>query len=219
MANRTRAVDEARRTWHQRRLSLGSELRTRRLTNGATQSDVGAVIGMSASEISRREHGNSPKVPALSLFEHAAAVGLRLVINTYPTGGGVRDAAQLKYTHHFLERVSDSFLRELEAVVPLPGDLRAVDVVLRAAGCLIAVEVITRLGDMQAQIRAARNKARDIGATRLILAVAGTHANRRALDEARSALNGAWDLDTRRVMAALGAGRQPDHDALILIQA
>jgi len=217
MTNRTRAVDEARRVWHQRRVSLGGELRTSRLTNGATQADVGTAIGLSASEISRREHGNAPNVSALSLSQHAAAVGLRLVITTYPTGSGVRDAAQLKYIHRFLERVSDRFLRELEAVIPLPGDLRAVDVVLRAAGCLIAVEVITRLGDVQAQIRLARNKARDIGATRLILAVAGTHANRRALDEARSALNGAWDLDSRRVMAALAAGRQPDHDALILI--
>ena len=217
MANRTRAVDEARRSWHQRRVSLGGELRTSRLTNGATQADVGAAIGVSASEISRREHGNAPNLSARSLSEQAAAVGLRLVINTYPTGGGVRDAAQLKHVHRFLERVSHTFLRELEAVIPLPGDLRAVDIVLRAAGCLIAVEVITRLGDLQAQVRAARNKARDIGATRLILVVAGTHANRRALDEARSALNGAWDLDTRRVMAALAAGRQPDHDALVLI--
>ena len=217
MASRTRAVDEARRSWHQRRVSLGSELRTSRLTSGASQRHVGVAIGLSASEISRREHGNAPNLSARSLSEHAAAVGLRLVITTYPIGGGIRDAAQLKYVHRLLERVSDRFLRELEAVVPLPGDLRAVDVVLRAAGCLIAVEVITRLSDVQAQIRLARHKARDIGATRLILAVAGTHANRRALDEARSALNGAWDLDTRRVMAALAAGRQPDHDALILL--
>ena len=217
MANRTRAVDEARRSWHQRRLTLGSELRTNRLMNGATQAETGAAIGVSASEVSRRERGDASGVSVRSLVEHAAAVGLRLVITTYPTGGGVRDAAQLKYIHRFLERVPDTFLRELEAPVPLPGDLRAVDVVLRAAGCLIAVEVITRLGDIQAQIRSARNKARDIGATRLVLVVAGTHANRRALDEARSALHGAWDLDSRRVMAALRAGRQPANDALVLI--
>jgi len=153
----------------------------------------------------------------LSLAEHAASVGLRLVITTYPVGGGVRDSGQLRVIHRFLERVSDRFLRELEAAIPLPGDLRAIDVLLRATGCLIAVEVITRLGDMQGQIRAARLKARDIGATRLILVVAATHANRRALDDARSALLGTWDLDTRRVMAALAAGQQPAHDAVVLI--
>lgn len=217
MPNRTRGVDEARRGWHQRRVSIGTDLRTHRLMAGASQTDVGSAIGVSASEVSRREHGNAPTVSALSMSEHAAAVGLRLVITMYPTGGGVRDAGQLRYTHRFLERVSDTFLRELEAPIPLPGDLRAVDVVLRATGCLIAVEVITRLGDVQAQVREARLKARDIGATRLVIVVAGTHANRRALELARPALTGAWDLDTRRVMAALSAGRQPDSDAIVLI--
>ena len=217
MANRIRAVDEARRLWHRRRIELGAELRSHRIANGVSQADVGGAIGHSASEVSRRERGEAPNVSALSLAEHAAAVGLRLVVTTYPVGGAVRDAAQIRVIHRFLERVSDRFARELEAVIPLPGDLRAVDVVLRMPGCLIAVEVITRLGDLQSQIRAARVKARDIGATRLILVVAATGANRRAMDEARPAVIGAWDLDTRRVMAAIGAGRQPAHDAIVMI--
>jgi transcriptional regulator with XRE-family HTH domain len=217
MATRTRGVDEARRLWHRRRLELGADLRSHRISNGASQADVAGAIGSSASEVSRRERGESPNVSALSLAEHAAAVGLRLVMTTYPTGGAVRDAAQIRVVHRFLARVSDRFVRELEAVIPLPGDLRAVDVVLRTPGAVIAVEVITRLGDLQAQIRAARVKARDIGATRLILVIAATGANRRAMDEARQAVIGAWDLDTRRVMAALAAGRQPAHDAIVML--
>jgi hypothetical protein len=77
--------------------------------------------------------------------------------------------------------------------------------------------VITRLGDIQAQLRDGRVKARDIGATRLIIVVAATHANRRALEAVRSALLGAWDLDTRRVIGRLAAGRQPERDALVMI--
>ena len=217
MPNCTRGVDQARRGWHQRRVAIGVDLRTHRLMAGASQTDVGAAIGVSASEISRREHGNAPRLSAISMSEHAAAVGLRLVITMYPAGGAVRDAGQLRYIHQFLERVSDSFLRELEAMIPLPGDLRAVDVVLRSAGCLIAVEVITRLSDVQAQLREARLKARAIGATRLVIVLAATHASRRALEEARPALSGSWDLDTRRAMAALSAGRQPERDAIVLI--
>jgi transcriptional regulator with XRE-family HTH domain len=217
MANRIRAVDEARRSWHRRRVEIGGELRTHRLLLGATQAQVGQAIELSASEVSRREHGDAPHTSVESLCEHAAAVGLRLFITAHPTGAGVRDAAQLRYIHRFLERIPDAFRRELEAVIPLPGDLRAVDVVLRATGCLIAVEVITRLGDVQAQLRDARLKARDLGATRLVIVVAATHANRRAFDAARPALAGAWDIDTRRVMAALAAGRQPDRDAIVLI--
>ena len=132
MANRTtRAVDDARRQWHRRRIELSAELRSQRIVNGASQADVAGAIGCSASEVSRRERGEAPNVSALSLAEHAAAVGLRLVLTMYPAGGAVRDAAQIRVIHRFLARVSDRFVRELEAVIPLPGDLRAVDLVLR----------------------------------------------------------------------------------------
>lgn len=216
MASRTRALDGARRTWDRRRLSLGDELRSARLLTGARQADVALAIDVSATEISRRERGVARSVSARSLTEHAAAVGLRLVVTTYPIGGAVRDAAQLRYIGRLLARVSPSFARQLEAPVPIAGDLRAVDVVLRAPNCVIAVEVITRLGDVQAQIRSGRIKARDIGANRLILAVAATHANRRAFDEARASLDG-WELETRRVMTALAAGVSPARDAIVLI--
>lgn len=217
MPNRIRGIDEARRLWHQRRVAIGSDLRAHRLIRGATQAAVGAAVGVSRSEISRRERGDAPHVRAGALCEHAAAVGLKLSISTYPIGGGVRDAGQLKLTNRFLDRVSNDFGRELEATLPIPGDLRAIDLVLRAPGCLIAVEVVTRVSDVQAQIRAARAKARDIDATRLILVVQATHANRRALEEARATVEGAWDLDTRRVLATLAAGRQPAGDAIVLL--
>ena len=80
----------------------------------------------------------------------------------------------------------------------------------------MAVEVITRLADLQAQLRAAEQKARDIGATRTVLIVAATHANRRAVAEARPALLAAFDIDARRVLADLAAGRVPPRDALVL---
>lgn len=71
--------------------------------------------------------------------------------------------------------------------------------------------------DLQAQVRAAQLKARDIGATRLIVVVAGTHANRRSLAEARSTLAAGFDLDTRRLMADLAAGRDPGRDGIIVL--
>jgi len=184
---------------------------------GASQAAVALAVDASASEISRRELGSAPNVSVLALAEHAAALGLKLAINLYPVGGGIRDEAQLRYIHRFLERVSDVFQHEIEAVIPLPGDLRAVDVLLRAPGCVVAVEVITRFSDSQAEVRAARMKARDIGATRLIIVLAATHANRRALEAARPALAGAFDMDSRRVLGALGAGQAPDRDAIIFI--
>ena len=80
----------------------------------------------------------------------------------------------------------------------------------------VAVEVITRLGDLQAQVRSARLKARDIGATRLVLVVADTHANARVVDALRLLLASDFELDARHVLGDLEAGREPSRDALIL---
>lgn len=217
MAHRTRVIDDARLAWSRRCLEIGADFRAHRTMHGATQEQVGDALGISGSEVSRRERGAAPNLTVAALHEHAAAVGLRVSLSMHPAAAAVRDAAQVRYVARFLERVSPSFDRELEAVVPLPGDLRAIDVVLRGVGFLIAVEVFTRFADLQAQLREARLKARDIGATRLVIVVAGTRANRRALDAARPALLGSWDLDTRKVMAALGAGRPPDRDAIIVL--
>jgi hypothetical protein len=143
---------------------------------------------------------------------------LKLWIKLFALGGGVRDAAQARYIAAFVARVGRRWSVTLEAVVPLPGDLRAVDVLLVAGAVRIAVEVVTRLGDLQAQVRAAQAKARDIGATRLVVVVADTHANARIVRELRATLVPAFDLDARRVVAELAAGRDPGRDAFILLR-
>jgi transcriptional regulator with XRE-family HTH domain len=217
MSHRPRVVDDARLAWLRRRIEIGADLRSQRKLLGATQAQVGEAFGISPSEVSRRERGSAPSMTVRSLCEHAAAVGLRVSVTMHPSAAAVRDAGQVRAMHRFLDRVSDAFHPELEAVIPLPGDLRAVDVVLRAAGILIAVEVVTRLVDLQALLRSARLKARDIGATRLVIVVTGTRGNRRILDDARPVLLSSWDLDTRRVLAILAAGRQPERDAIVVI--
>jgi hypothetical protein len=152
-----------------------------------------------------------------ALARHAAAVGLKLSIKLWPVGGGIRDAAQARYAAAFIARVGRAWKIVLEAPIPTPGDLRAVDILMLAGPVRIAVEVITRLADLQAQVRAAQLKARDIGATRLILVVAGTNANRAALRGVQSTLISSFDLDTRRLLAELAAGRDPGRDGVIVI--
>ncbi|MDQ2935585.1 MAG: helix-turn-helix domain-containing protein [Chloroflexota bacterium] len=217
MANRNRALDEAMRSWQRARIELGGELREARLARGLTQAQVAAAIGTSGAQVSRLEHGRVPAVRARVLIRHCAAVGLRLWLKAYPLGGGLRDEGQAAHIGRFVERLRGKWGVQLEAPMPLPGDLRAVDVLLRAGGVTIAVEVITRLRDLQAQLRATTEKARDVGATRFVLVVAASHANRRALAQGRPAMLGAFDLDARTVIAALQAGRDPGRDAVILL--
>lgn len=217
MATRTRSLDEARRVWHRTAQEIGDQLRTGRHVLGITQLQLGNAIGVSPSEISRRELGRSRRLTGQKLAMHAAAVGLKLSIRLFPVGGGIRDAAQARYIAAFVARVGRGWKVTLEAVIPLAGDLRAVDVLLTSERSRIAVEVITRLADAQAQIRAAQLKARDIAATRLILVIAGTHANRNALASARPALLSSFDFDSRRQLGDLAAGRDPARDGIIVL--
>jgi transcriptional regulator with XRE-family HTH domain len=217
MSNRHRPRDEARRAWARRQLEIGDELRTARLIAGLTLRDVATAADCSVSEVSRRERGGSRRFGAEQLAVHAAAVGLRASVKLYPVGGAVRDAAQARHIAAFVARVGRCWTIRLEAPVPISGDLRAVDVLLERAAVRIAVEVITRLTDLQAQLRAAHLKARDIGATRLVIVVAATNANRRVLSSVRPTLVDAFDLDTRRVMADLAAGRDPGRDPIVLV--
>lgn len=198
-------------------MDIGDQLRTARHILGITLRQVGAAIGVSESEVCRRELGKAPRLNGEKLAIHAAAVGLRVSVRLFPVGGGIRDAAQARYIARFVARVGRAWKVLLEAPIPQAGDLRAIDVLLVSAEIRIAVEVITRLADLQAQVRAAQLKARDSGATRLVLVIAATRANRNALAGARATLVPAFDLDTRRVMADLAAGRDPGRDAIVLL--
>lgn len=217
MAVRTRPLDEARRAWERVAVTLGQELRAGRHIRGLTQRQVGVGIGISASEVSRRELGRSRRLTGEKLSVHAAAVGLRLSVKLWPVGAGIRDAAQARYIAAFVARVGRAWRVTLEAPVRIANDLRAVDILLVNDAARVAVEVITRLADLQAQIRAAQVKARDIEATRLMLVVAGTHANRNALAAMRPTLVSSFDLDTRRLLADLEAGRDPGRDGIIVM--
>jgi hypothetical protein len=79
------------------------------------------------------------------------------------------------------------------------------------------VEAITRLRDVQAQLRAAQLKRQDSGVSRLVLLLADTHANRTALASADPMIRASFPIGTRAAMAALTAGRDTGGDALIVI--
>jgi transcriptional regulator with XRE-family HTH domain len=218
MANRRSRLDDATARWPGVVAALTDELREARMAAGLTQRELARAVGVSRGHVSRVETRRARDVTLLRLTRHAAALGLRASIKLYPVGGAIRDEAQARYVARLVARVGRAWRVVLEAAVPIPGDLRAVDILLDNGTCRVAVEVITRLRDVQAQLRAADQKRRDIGAQRLVIVVAATHANRRAVNEARPALAAALDLESQRVLAALQAGRDPGRDALVLLR-
>ena len=79
------------------------------------------------------------------------------------------------------------------------------------------VEVITRLADVQAQLRAARLKQRDLGADRLVLIVASNGTNRRAVRAAGPTALDSLPLGTKGVLRALAENCDPRADGLVLL--
>lgn len=101
--------------------------------------------------------------------------------------------------------------------MPDARDLRAADCRITVSACAIVVEAITRFADAQAQTRAAQRKRRDLGADRLILLLADTTANRRALRDAGPAFQAAFPISPRAALRALGEARDPGSDAIVLL--
>ncbi len=102
-------------------------------------------------------------------------------------------------------------------IVPIAQDLRAADAVIQSGTVRIMVEAFTRLADAQAQLRAVHVKARDMGIGRVVIVVAATKANRRALAEAASVLAADFPLGTKATLAALTAGRDPGANGVVVI--
>src|SRR5688500_1432921 len=217
MANRQSLVREAARFGDWLLKEVGRELRVARLIAGMTQREVATILGTSISHVSRVEHGLIKGIALIQLSTHAAVVGLEPWVRLYPTISRPLDAAQLALFARFRERIHAAWQVAVEVVMSIPGDLRAADAVLAIPACRCMVEVITRLADFQAQVRAARRKQRDLGADRLILVIAANATNRRALRDAGVAVRDAFPLDTKATLRALGAGTDPGADGLVLL--
>lgn len=220
MANRIRRVPEAFAAGKRLQSELGRELRDARLARGLRQSDVARSIGVSHSRIGRVERNALRNLGLADAARHGATVGLRLYAHFYPTGGGLRDAAQLALLRRFRIRIGDLWRWQLEAPLNVAGDLRAFDALLTATGgspVTVAVEAITRLRDVQAQLRDLTLKQRDGQVPRLVLLVAATHANRTALRSAAEVLATSFPLGTRATLAALAAGADPGANGIVLL--
>ncbi len=200
MANRQSIQRDALRSADWILRETGRELRVARIITGRRQADVAAIIGTSIAHVSRVEHGliKGLGVPALS--RHAAAVGLKPYLKLYPAISRPMDHAQLMLFARFRARLGVPWHVVVEAPMPISGDLRAADALISIPGFRCMVEVITRLADFQAQLRAAKLKQRDLGADRLVFVVAGTKANRRTVRELGTAVVDAFPIQTKAAL-------------------
>jgi DNA-binding XRE family transcriptional regulator len=218
MPIRNRRVDRAIAIADNIAAYVRDEIRRARIAAGLSQDDVASAVGLSGSQVGRFERGELDDIGIEQLCRRGIAVGLVPSLRLYPHGDPVRDVAQVRLLARLRSRISPGLRWRVE--VPLHGrhDPRAWDTVLDGSGCADAVEAETRIEDLQATERRSLLKLRDdstIG--HLILLVADTRANRRALDLGREMLRAQFPLDTRSALASLSAGRCPGANAIVIL--
>lgn len=198
-------------------MEIGSAIRNARLAAGLRLSDVAAAIGKSVAWVSRVERGLVATVTVDEFIVLSAAVGLKLWITNFAAARAIRDAPQLSLLRRFRARVGELWSWRYEVIVPIARDQRAADAVIRRSASVIMIEAFTRLADGQAQLRSVLLKARDMGIGRVIVVVAATPANRRALSAAADVISSDFPLGTRAVLSALSEGRDPGTNGIVVI--
>jgi hypothetical protein len=156
----------------------------------------------------------------VDLAAHASVLGLVLTSRLIPGPGRLRDAGQLRYLNAYREVVAGAGWRfQLEARVGASGDPRAIDLLLVRGRIRVAHEFVTRLRDVQAQVRPMLRKAEDARVDALVLVLADTRTNREAVAQAGGSLRELFPLGSRAVLAAIRAGRAPAADGLLFVRA
>jgi transcriptional regulator with XRE-family HTH domain len=216
MARRRAAIDRATRRIESDLRRVLEEVASARRASGLSLRTVAAATGVSKSAISRLESYRGSTVDLAALAAVAAATGQDLRLQLYPSGDPIRDAGQQRVLERFRAILHPSVTWRTEVLLPIGGDLRAWDAVIGGHGWRCHVEAETVLDDLQALERRLERKRRDGGADHVILLVAGTRRNRRALAAAPAAFGG-FSRDARAVLGALRRGEDPGRDALILV--
>jgi transcriptional regulator with XRE-family HTH domain len=216
MATSERRNDRAERLADETLRSLGRELRHARLGAGLSQRAVAGAGGLSHSAICRIERGRVPNVPVRTLVVLATSLGLVILTRPFPEGDAIRDAGHARLLGRFRTRLHSTLRWRTEVPLPRPGDRRSWDAVTGADSWRAGVEAETVINDTQALERRLYLKRRDGDVDHLILLVADTPRNRRALAAAPTAFSD-LRLSSRQILNALAAGRDPGGSGIVIL--
>ena len=143
-------------------------------------------------------------------------MGLDVRLRAWPAGDPIRDAGQIRLLERLRARLHPSLRWSTEVPLPIEGDLRAWDAMIRGTGWRLPVDAESALDDLQAVERRLALKVRDGGADHVILLVSDTRRNRRALASAPGAFAD-LTLRTRAILNALGSGVHPGGSGIVIL--
>lgn len=222
MSTRERAASRGSRIAHDDLVRLGGEFRLARRNAGLSLAAVGIAVDLSRSHVARIERTEVRNVGLQHLVRIGAVLGLDVRIRAYPGGDPLRDAGHVRLGTRFRGRVHQGVRIRSEQLLPGVGDGRAWDHWLDAwpsgdARRGLPAELETRVGDYQGLMRRLHRKMRDGGVASVLLVVADTPGNRRAIDAAGPQVAADFPVSARSALASLAAGERPTGSALIFI--
>lgn len=197
----------------------GSEIRHARMDRGLSAAAVARAARLSTASVSRIERGLVPRVSVYDLARLHAVVGLELSVRSYPAGQPIRDFAHGSLLADFHRRLHRSIRWSIEVPLPITGDPRAWDAVVRADDWVYGVEAETAPRDAQALVRRLQLKARDGRVDGVLLILRRTVQTGRFLHEAGHLVRAAFPADGARALELLRAGVDPGGSAVIVVPA
>jgi transcriptional regulator with XRE-family HTH domain len=217
MANQERVRDRGIRRATESLDALGRAFREARLAANLSQQAVSGATHIDRSWISRFERGHASAMRLEDCHVLLAAVGLDLATRTYVAGDPMRDDPQARLLGRLFRELPEVVGFQMEVGLPLPGDPRAWDALLRIGSERWGVEAETGIRDLQARSRSLQLKKRDGGVDGVILLLRDSHHHRRLIHEHRDLIRALCPVGPRDALAALRAGVPPAGDAYILL--
>ncbi len=198
-----------------------AELREARIAAGLSQQALADHIGCSQPTYWRIEDRPGDRISVVRLSEMASLLGLELAVRLYPAGDPIRDKGQQALAKRFGALLSPRWQVTTETLLPMPGDLRSWDKLLRLTGPahsqLVGADLETRIRDIQALVRRTRLRERDGGVDVILIVLSDSATNRRMVDELRVALGPDYATSPRILLRALRTGEQLPGSGVILI--
>jgi transcriptional regulator with XRE-family HTH domain len=216
MTIRERPSDRGRRRARFDAGVIAGDLYQARTSNGLSLRIVSAAAGIDHTTLWRFERGATTELTLSDIAAVGAVLGLDVRLRAYPAGDPIRDAGQQRLLERLRERLHPGLRWLTEVALPIDGDRRAWDALIRGHGWSCGIEAETVLSDVQAVERRLALKIRDGGADRVILLVADTRRNRRALAAAPAAF-ASLDRDARTVLRALSKAELPSRSAILFL--
>lgn len=218
MSARRNPIDDAARRAKRQVQQAIDDGRQARLARGLSHAQVAAALGCSRQLIGALEAGHLEDVGVVQLARYCAAVGLDVPIRTYPASSPLRDIGQLRLLARLREAIGDQWSWRTEVPVTAdPRDHRAIDALLANPPHRVGIEAVTRLVDVQAQVRPIILKQQVANLSCFILVLADTRLNRRAIEDGLPTLRPAFPMGARAALAELRAGRQPATNGLLVL--